>query len=79
LQTVPEPGHEQTPPNGWESPQVEGAHRPPEELLVELINLFRQLLAVAQALLDLLEQRVGATAQSGARREQPREVDIPIL
>jgi hypothetical protein len=76
---VPDAGQERTPPNGWELPRAEGAHRPPEELLVELINLFRQLLAVAQALLDLLEQRVGGTGQSGRPREQPREVDIPIL
>ncbi len=68
-----------TPPSGWAVPREPGSERSPEELLVELINLFRQLLAVAQALLDLLEQRVARGGNPHGRSTEHREVDIPIL
>jgi hypothetical protein len=72
---VPEPTPQQTPPSGWESPDATSS-RSPEELLVQLIVLFRQLLAVAQALLELLEQRLG---HPRAPRTQHHEVhDIQI-
>jgi hypothetical protein len=81
---VPEPldrPNERTPPRGWESPDGNGDAPPKsaEELLVQLINLFRQLLAVAQALLDLLEERVGGAGEPRKRGERATEFDIPIL
>jgi hypothetical protein len=81
---VPEPGDreptgQRTPPSGWDTPPDAGAPRSPEELLLELIDLFRKLLAVAQILLDLAEERVGRAKPSGGRGAEQQEFDIPIL
>lgn len=73
---MPEPGQPQTPPNGWEFLPRELAQRSPEELVIELINLFRQLLAVAQALVDLLEQRLAHPEPNTRAAEME---DIPII
>jgi hypothetical protein len=74
-----EPAGQQTPPSGWDTPPDAGAPRSPEELLLELIDLFRKLLAVAQILLDLAEERVGRSKPSGGYTVAQQEIDIPIL
>ena len=73
----PSQGSTPPPPRGWASLQPEATHRSPEEPLAQLIDLFRQLLTVAQVLLDLLEERVERPAP--AKRAAEEIQDIPIL